>query len=95
MSNSRYAPSGKEVEILFPIEAPELKEEMGHILATLLADTEKAHLLTAAGTYEKVDKRGKELLDSQLELGRRATELGRGRKGAAHSRVFTPMGIGG
>ena len=35
----------KRVEILFPVEAPELKEEVIHILNIQLADTLKAHIM--------------------------------------------------
>lgn len=56
----------KRVEILFPVEAPELKEEIGRILTIQLADTKKAHILMPDGTYEKVDQRGKSPLNSQM-----------------------------
>lgn len=56
----------KRVEILFPVEAPELQAEIKHILDIQLADTKKAHLLMPDGTYEKVDQRGKSPLNSQM-----------------------------
>lgn len=56
----------KRVEILFPVEAPELKEKLYKVLCIQLADTKKAHLLTPDGTYEKVDQRGKTPLNSQM-----------------------------
>lgn len=56
----------KRVEILFPVEAPELKEKVGKILTIQLADTKKAHILMPDGTYEKVDQRGKAPLNSQM-----------------------------
>lgn len=56
----------KRVEILFPVEAEELKQEVRHILGIQLADTKKAHILMPDGTYEKVDQRGKEPLNSQM-----------------------------
>ena len=56
----------KRVEILFPEEAPELKEKIDKILTIQLADTKKAHLLMPDGTYEKVDQRGKAPLNSQM-----------------------------
>ena len=39
----------KRVEILFPVEAPELKEEVIHILNIQLADTLKAHIMKPDG----------------------------------------------
>ncbi len=54
----------KRVEIMFPVEAPELKQEVIHILRVQLDDTIRAHVM-ADGVYEKVDRRGKISLDSQ------------------------------
>ena len=64
----------KRVEILFPVEAPELKEEVEKILTIQLADTKKAHLLMPDGTYEKVDQRGKSPLNSQMYFCKHAKE---------------------
>lgn len=78
----------KRVEIMFPIEAPELKEEIKHILDIQLRDTMKAQILVG-DEYEKVDKRGKEHLEAQkyfCELAtKRATEQNEEKK-----RVFIP-----
>lgn len=56
----------KRIEILFPVEADDLKAEIKHILDMQLADTKKAHLLLPDGRYEKVDQRGKQPLNSQM-----------------------------
>ncbi|MBP3702685.1 MAG: RNA degradosome polyphosphate kinase, partial [Lachnospiraceae bacterium] len=56
----------KRVEILFPVEAEDLKEEICHILTIQLADTMKAHVMQPDGTYSKVDRRGKTALNSQM-----------------------------
>ena len=58
----------RRVEIIFPVENEELKHKVMHILDVELADNTKAHLLQKDGTYEKVDKRGKVLVNSQLEF---------------------------
>ncbi len=55
----------RRVEILFPVERKELKEELFHILQYQLKDTVKAHVLRPSGRYEKIDKRGKEVFNSQ------------------------------
>ena len=55
----------RRVEILFPVEKEELKAELLHILQCQLKDTVKAHILQPDGSYEKVDKRGKEIFSSQ------------------------------
>lgn len=55
----------RRVEILFPVDRPELKEELLHILQSQLKDNVKASLLQADGSYEKADKRGKTRFHSQ------------------------------
>ena len=55
----------RRVEILFPVEAEELKKQLWEILDYNLKDTVKAHILQPDGTYEKVDKRGKVLFCAQ------------------------------
>lgn len=63
----------KRVEILFPVEDAKLKEEVIHVLKIQLADTLKAHILVGEH-YEKVDKRGKTLLSSQMYFCEQAGE---------------------
>lgn len=46
----------KRVEILFPLDNDEIKEEAFHILKIQLADNVKAHILQPDGTYEKIDR---------------------------------------
>ena len=55
----------RRVEILFPVEAEELKRQLWEILDYNLKDTVKAHIMQPDGTYEKVDKRGKVLFCAQ------------------------------
>ena len=55
----------RRVEILFPIEEEQLKQEVIHILELELQDTVKAHLMQKDGSYVKIDKRGKEKINSQ------------------------------
>lgn len=50
---------------MFPVEDAGLKEEICHILQVQLDDNVKAHILQPDGSYEKIDKRGKILLNSQ------------------------------
>lgn len=64
----------RRVEIMFPVEKPELKDELMHILKSQLKDTVKAHILMPDGTYEKVDRRGKESFNSQEEFCKEAIE---------------------
>ncbi|MEE1228459.1 MAG: RNA degradosome polyphosphate kinase [Lachnospiraceae bacterium] len=55
----------RRVEIVFPIEEPDLIEKAKHILKVQLSDTKKARILEADGTYSRVDRRGKELIEAQ------------------------------
>ncbi|MCD8396297.1 MAG: RNA degradosome polyphosphate kinase [Lachnospiraceae bacterium] len=55
----------KRVEILFPIEDPDIQERVRHILQIQLDDNVKAQVLQPDGTYERIDRRGKELLCAQ------------------------------
>ena len=80
----------RRVEILFPIERPELKQEILHILEILLTDNVKAHVLKSDGSYEKIDRRGKISLDSQEYFTQEAREKARQEKQELPSRVFIP-----
>jgi len=56
----------KRVEIVFPVEQEDLKEELRHVLLTEFADNVKAHILQSDGTYVKTDRRGKKPVNSQM-----------------------------
>lgn len=77
----------KRVEILFPVEDPDLKKEIVHILHTQLADNTKAHLLQPdglidpekdglvkvyGGCYRKADRRGHAAVCSQMQFCKEA-----------------------
>lgn len=80
----------RRVEIMFPVEKPELQKRLMDILSIQLRDTEKAHLLTPEGTYEKVDKRGKGSYNSQLIFGQMAVERVKEQEKLINNRVFIP-----
>lgn len=80
----------RRVEIMFPVEKPELQKRLMDILTIQLRDTEKAHLLTPEGTYEKVDKRGKGSYNSQLIFGQMAVERVKEQEKLINNRVFIP-----
>ena len=82
----------KRVEIVFPVEDEQLKEEVKHILQIQLEDNVKAHILQPDGTYEKVDKRGKMLLNSQDFFCEEATRRAKIKQPetAADKRIFVP-----
>ena len=71
----------------------QIKDEIKHILDLEFRDNVKAHILQPDGTYEKQDKRGKALINSQVEFCREATEKAHAlKKKEKHenSRVFIP-----
>ncbi len=92
MGSADWMPRNLErrVEILFPVEKEELKQRIVHILEIQLQDNVKANILTKDNTYEKVDRRGKERLDSQEEFCIEAMTQMAERKEAYHSRIFIP-----
>lgn len=55
----------RRVELLFPIEDHKARNRIKEILDISLLDTEKARILNSDGIYTRVDRRGKELINSQ------------------------------
>ncbi len=80
----------RRVEILFPVEEPELRKKLMHILEGELMDTVKAHVLKSDGSYDKVDRRGKAVYNSQLEFSLEALEAAKQSEETANDRVFIP-----
>ncbi|MDR2044268.1 MAG: RNA degradosome polyphosphate kinase [Clostridium sp.] len=82
----------RRVEILFPVEKKERKEELLHILQNQLRDTVKAHELQPDGTYEKPDRRGKESFSCQEAFCEEARRLAadEGEAAVSQSRLFLP-----
>lgn len=86
----------KRVEIMFPVEDPELKKQVIHILQVQLEDNVKAHVLQPDGTYEKIDKRGKVLVCAQEQFCEEAIAMAKkAAEEAGHdvhnTRVFVPV----
>lgn len=80
----------RRVEILFPVEKPQLQEKLRHILDCQLQDTAKASVLQTDGSYEKVGKRGKTAFNAQLQFCVEARDLARAEKSIGNKRVFIP-----
>lgn len=57
----------KRVEIMFPIEDDDIKNEIKHVLDVQLNDTLRASIQTD-GVYNKTDLRGKKKIDSQIVM---------------------------
>ncbi len=80
----------RRVEILFPIEKEELKAQVMHILQNQLRDTVKTHIMQVDGSYEKVDRRGKETFNSQDAFCGEAVAAAEDSRQEENSRVFIP-----
>lgn len=80
----------RRVEIMFPVEDERLMDQVRHVLETQLADNTKAHILKPDGTYEKVDKRGKKLVDSQQQFCEEANAAIPKQANAYQDRLFIP-----
>lgn len=93
MGSADWMPRNLErrVEILFPVESEELKQKVCHILKMQLKDNVKAHILLSDGTYEKIDRRGKESCNSQEVFCLEAIEESEKSKViCANNRIFIP-----
>ncbi|MDR1532813.1 MAG: RNA degradosome polyphosphate kinase [Clostridiales bacterium] len=62
----------RRVEVAFPVEDAALKEALIEILDITLSDTVKLRVQQPDGSYEKIDRRGKENIHSQLVFGQMA-----------------------
>lgn len=80
----------RRVEIIFPVEDERLKKSVKHILDVELVDNTKAHVLNADGTYEKIDKRGKTLVNSQEQFCQEARDAAPKEADVFKDRVFKP-----
>jgi polyphosphate kinase len=92
MGSSDWMPRNldRRVEIIFPVLDPSLQRDVRHILQVELEDNTKAHLLTPEGTYVKQDKRGKALVNSQLQFCEEASAANPKEENVFRNRVFIP-----
>ena len=80
----------RRVEIMFPVEDEKLMDQVRHVLGTQLADNTKAHILKPDGKYDKIDKRGKKLVNSQEQFCQEAKDAVPKKVNAYQDRVFVP-----
>lgn len=87
----------RRVEIMFPVENEELRDAIVHILKVELEDNVKAHYLQPDGSYEKEDKRGKTLINSQEIFCKEAVEMAKEamEEDSLRGGVFEPVERGG
>ncbi len=80
----------RRVEIVFPVLDDELKKKAYHVLEVELADNVKARVMDAEGNYEKLDRRGKEKVNSQLVFCEEAKAAAPKPHTERSERVFIP-----
>lgn len=82
----------RRVEILFPVEDPELKKDAIHVLDVLMADNVKAQIMNPDGSYERVNAKGMAPVCAQEvfceETRNKNLQVG---VNTMQSRVFIPM----
>lgn len=81
----------RRIEVLFPIHQEDLKKRIINILNLTLDDTVKARIQKSDGTYEKVDRRGKENIHSQNIFYEQAIEIVKKSEQSIHSGMFEPI----
>ncbi|MCC8168084.1 MAG: RNA degradosome polyphosphate kinase [Clostridiales bacterium] len=80
----------RRVEIVFPVVEDELKKKAIHVLKLELEDTVKARILNADGNYERIDKRGKAVINSQEVFAQEAMAAVPKKEILNKERVFIP-----
>lgn len=64
----------RRVELVFPIEDPDLKQRAFSMLDLMLSDNINAQMMQNSKEYQHIDRRGKSPCNCQLEFSRRAQE---------------------
>ncbi len=84
----------RRVEILFPVEDPQLKAQVIHILDVQLRDNVKAHVLQPDGSYIKPSRRGRAPVMAQQQFCEEAiadAQKMMGEMTVHDTRVFVPV----
>ena len=85
----------RRVEITFPVLDPTVRTKVRHILEMELADTVRARVMKmdASGQYERIDKRGKAIVDSQDVFCKEAEADAKEEvaEGLQQQRIFEPL----
>ena len=81
----------KRVEILFPVENEELKDEVMGILDILLKDSLRSHYMNENGEYVKHATNAKGAIDCQEYFCKLATKNSKKRESENDTKLFEPM----
>ena len=79
----------KRVELLFPVEKEELKQEILHILQVQLSDNQKARILQSDGTFKRKKSRAHKL-SAQEYFCQEAKKRAKTKDITRHDRIFIP-----
>jgi polyphosphate kinase len=92
MGSSDWMPRNldRRVEIVFPVLDEALQEKAYHVLEVELEDNVKARILKPDGSFERIDKRGKVLVNSQKQFAEEAAAAVPKIHTAANERRFIP-----
>ncbi|MDO4765211.1 MAG: RNA degradosome polyphosphate kinase [Eubacteriales bacterium] len=93
LSSADFMPRNldRRVELLFPIEDEKIKQRLIFILDVVLKDTVKAKLKNKDKQYRLVDRRGKELLNSQSKFEELAMERADKFEKNKETGIFVPI----
>ncbi len=81
----------RRIEVAFPVEQEDLKERIMEMLRTTLCDTVKARVELSDGSYERIDRRGKESVHSQMVFQQMAVEAYENAKRESEEILFRPI----
>lgn len=85
----------RRVELVFPVEDPDIKQRSFEILDIMLHDTVNARIQNPDSTYSMVDKRGKQRLNSQTYFSKLALKAQKDAKNiTAYKTIGTPITVG-
>ena len=81
----------RRVEVAFPVTEPALRAKLNALLSISFSDTMKLRILQADGTYDRVDRRGRESIHSQLFLHQMAVDAAEAAREIPEEERFRPV----
>jgi polyphosphate kinase len=81
----------RRVELSFPIDDPVIQKRIMSVLELQLADTNRSRIMMPDGRYQRVDRRGKTVIDCQIALCEEAMQAAGDSDHDWNSRRFIPV----
>lgn len=81
----------RRVELVFPIEDPDLKQRAFDTLDLMLSDNINARVMQSSKEYEHIDRRGKTPCNCQTEFSRLAQEAVQKLSAQNEEKPFNPL----